>query len=65
MADILLDRIALEVGEGASDEEVLAAVQKWLDPVQLLRGGKIDLVALLARQDHYEAEYLARKAKEK
>jgi hypothetical protein len=61
LADILLDRIAAEIGEEASDEKVLAHLQPWLDTVTRLRGDKpVSLAGLLKRLGITEAKYLER-----
>lgn len=62
LADILLDRIAAEIGEEATDEEVLAHLQGWLDTIQRLRGDKpTNLAALLGRIDRADAAYQKRR----
>lgn len=49
LADIILDRIGAEIGEDATDEQVLACLQPWLETVARLRGDRpISLTALLA-----------------
>jgi hypothetical protein len=40
MADIILDRVAAEIGEGATDAEVIAHLQPWIDTILRLRGDK-------------------------
>lgn len=63
LADIILDRIAAEIGEDASDEQLLAHLQSWLDTVQRLRGDKrVNLTGLLRRHDHYQAIYRERQS---
>lgn len=66
LADILLDRIAAEIGETATDEEVLAHLQPWLDTIQRLRGDKaVNLVGLLGRLDRSDARYREREERDR
>ena len=56
LADMVLQVVLKEVGKDASDLQILARVQKWLDPVQRSRGDTpIDLIGVLQRKDRYEA----------
>lgn len=60
IADLLLDRIQGEIGDGAGDEEILANLQPTLDTVARLRGDKpVNLIGLLDRLAKSEQRYLA------
>ena len=66
LADILLDRIAAEIGEDATDEQVLAHLQPWLDTITRLRGDKtVSLDGLMRRFDGKEQRYLEREQEKK
>jgi cupin superfamily acireductone dioxygenase involved in methionine salvage len=57
LADIVLDRVHAEIGEGASDEQIMAHLQGWLETIARVRGDKApDLVGLLTRPDRAEAK---------
>lgn len=65
LADIILDRIAAEIGEDATDEQVLAHLQPWLDTIQRLRADKpVNLIGLLGRLDRAEAAFRERLKRE-
>ena len=50
IADLLLDRIQGEIGDGAADEDVLTRLQPSLDTVARIRGDKpVNLIGLLKR----------------
>jgi alpha-L-fucosidase len=64
LADMLLDRVAAELGEGAGDERVLEHLQRWLDATQRRRGDRaVDLAGIARRLDKAEAHYLEQRAK--
>lgn len=61
LADVVLDRIALEVGEEATDEQVLTCLQEWLEPIQRLRGDKpTNLVRRMQLFAANDAKYIER-----
>jgi hypothetical protein len=61
LADIVLDRVGAEIGEDATDEQVLAHLQRWLDTVLRLRGDRpLNLLAVQGGLDRAEARYLGR-----
>ncbi len=66
LADIILDRVAAEIGEDASEEQVLARLQGWIDTVLRLRGDKpVSLTGALKRLERTEAAYLERQRQER
>lgn len=57
LADIVLDRLAAEIGEDATDGDVVRHLQRWVDTVQRLRGDKpTALLPLLIRWEKQEAK---------
>lgn len=66
LADVVIDRVLAEVGEDATDEEILHVVQNWLRPVQALRGDRpVILLDELKRLERSEAKYLERQLQER
>lgn len=66
LADLLLDRIAAEIGEHATDEQVLAHLQPQLNTIARLRGDKpVSLAGLMQRFDGAEQRYLERERQER
>lgn len=63
LADLLLDMVQAEIGDGADDESIVAAIQPRLETVARLRGDRpVSLTGLLKRYDDTEARYLTRNA---
>ena len=66
IADLLLDRIQGEIGDGAADEEILTNLQPTLDTIAHLRGDKpVNLIGLLKRYATSDQRYLAEMGKAK
>jgi hypothetical protein len=66
LADIVLDLIQAEIGDGASDEAIFERLQPVVDTLARLRGeGPKDLAGLARRGDAYEARYLERERQRK
>ena len=60
-ADVLLERAQAELGEEATDDQLAALMQTWLDPVLRLRGDKsVNLATWAARFDRYQDDYRRR-----
>ncbi len=61
LADIVLDRVAAEIGEDANDEAVLTHLQDWVNTISRLRGDRpVNLLAALANLHRIEATHLER-----
>lgn len=59
LADIVIAHAIAQVGEDASDEQILGRIQSWLDPVQRIRGARpVNLIGLVGRFERREAKYL-------
>jgi hypothetical protein len=66
LADLVLDFIQGEIGDGATDEEILAHLQPRLETIARLRGDKApNLCRLLSGLDAKQAQYLATEEKKK
>lgn len=60
LADIILDRIRAEIGDEATDEQIIDVLQRWLSPMARMRGDKIlCLSAVLGTFDRINAAYAA------
>lgn len=61
LADILVDRIRAEIGENATDEQVLTHLQPWLETIARLRSDKpVNLLGILAKLDASDEAYRKR-----
>lgn len=59
LADIVIDRIKAEIGEDASDEQIVAVLQRWLHPVAIVRGDKEpNLSGLMEQLDRFDTKYI-------
>lgn len=61
LADLVLDKIAAEIGEDATDEQVLAHLQPQLNTIARIRGDKaVNLASLMALYDRADEEHRRR-----
>lgn len=60
LADIVLDLVQGEIGDGASDEAIFERLQPAVDTVTRLRGDKpVNLAGVSRRLARHEARYLS------
>lgn len=64
LADLVIDRIRIEIGDAATDEQIAATLAEWFGPVWRMRGDKpVSFVGEMERLDRNDADYLARRGK--
>lgn len=50
LAELVIDRIRIEIGEDASEESIASTLEQWLSPVCRERGDKVPPVSARLRQ---------------
>ena len=62
LADLVLDFVQGDIGDGADDEAILTALQPRVDAIAAMRGDRpIDLLRRLCQFDASERRYLAKR----
>ncbi len=58
LIDLVADRARAELGENASDRDVMGLVMRWMVPVSAVRGDRaVDLLALDSRYTENDERY--------